>query len=925
MPAPILAIKLYIPPSRPQVVHRARLLDRLNEGWQRRPGVMLISAPAGFGKTTLVSEWIAALTPSLQVRAAWLSLDEGDNDPARFLTYLVAALQTLDAKVGEAALGALQSSQPPPTEVLLTSLLNDLTALDDAVLVLDDYHAIESPPIDEALAFFVDHLPPQLRLVIASREDPPLPLARLRARGQLIELRAVDLRFTPPEAAAFLNEAMSLNLSARDIAALESRTEGWIAGLQLAALSMQGRSDTANFIQAFTGSHRFVLDYLMEEVLQRQPERVRSFLLQTAILERSCGSLCDAVTERDDGRSLLEALERSNLFVVPLDDQRQWYRYHHLFADVLQARLIEEQTDRVSELHRRASSWFEQNDLPAEAIQHALAAKDFDHAANLIERIWLEMDLNYQSAAWLRWAQQLPAELIRVHPVLCLGYAWALLNGGELEASESWLRAVERWIDPTPEDAAKMIVVDEAEYRALPASIAAARAYRALALGDIPGTLEHARRALTLAAEDDQVRRTQALALLGMAEYASGDLQSAERSLLVFQATARQGDDIASALGITFILANMWLAQGRLREAVSAYQQALQLATNREALPIGTSDLYRGLSELLCEQGDLDNAAQNLLTAQKAGEFSALTGWPHRLGVAQARLKQAHGDLPGALTLLDEAERQYVRNPLPDQSIAAMKARVWVRQGKLNEALVWARGQGLSPDDDLHYLREFEHLTLARVLIGRHRTDRDEESIYAALRLLDRLLQAAEEGRRTGSVIEILMLLALAHHAQGDMPAALTALERALSLAEPEGYVRLFADEGEPMRLLTVDCRLLIEKQKRDESQKLIGYVDKLLAAFPQPIAVPLSTIRRRQHLHRSADAVQVSEMVEPLSERELEVLKLLGTELSGPEIADRLSVSLNTVRTHTKNIYSKLGVSSRRAAIRRAEELGVL
>ena len=916
MPAAILATKLYIPPPRPRVVRRARLIDRLQAGMQRTPSVILISAPAGFGKTTLVSEWIASLTPvpspTRRGEIAWLSLDEDDNDLPRFITYFIAALQTIAPAVGEATLGALQSSQPPPTDVLLTALLNDLAALGDAVLVLDDYHVIESPPVDEALTFFVDHLPPQFRLVIASREDPQLPLARLRASGQLTELRATDLRFTPDEAAAFLNHAMDLNLSAGDIAALEARTEGWIAGLQLAALalqgtlSMQGRSDTASFIQAFTGSHRFVLDYLMEEVLQRQPEAVRHFLLQTSILDRLCGPLCEAVTERTGGRGLLETLERGNLFVVPLDDQRQWYRYHHLFADVLHARLVDEQADRVAELHRRASVWYERNDLPADAIRHALIAKDSARAANLIERVWLAMDLAYRSAAWLQWAQQLSEELIRAHPVLCLGYAWAMLNGGELEASELWLRAAERWIDPAPDVAAQMVVVDEAQYRSLPAAIASARAYRALALGDIPGTIAHARRALALVAEDDAIRRSQATGLLGLAEYAAGDLAAAERSLLAFQATARQGGDIANALGITFILANLWLVQGRLREAVGAYREALHHAERQTALPIGSADLYRGLGELRCEQGDLEGAAQYLKTAQQVGEQAALTGLPHRLGVARARLLAAEGDLSGALDLLEEAERQYVRSPLPDQSIAAIKARVWVRQDQLSAAIAWAREQNLSPDDDLNYLREFEHLTLSRVLIARYRNGRDEGALRDARRLLDRLQQAAEAGGRAGSVIEILLLQALARHAQGDTPAAITSLERALTLAEPEGYVRLFVDEGEPMRLLIFDVGLRIEKQKRDESRKLIGYVEQLLAAF-------------------APAAAQQSSIVEPLSERELDVLKLLGTELSGPEIADRLSVSLNTVRTHTKNIYSKLGVNSRRAAVRRAEEAGLL
>ncbi len=947
MPAPILTTKLYIPPPRPNIVLRPRLIDRLNIGLSHTPSVTLISAPAGFGKTTLVSEWIddsrvlsadwkneqTKLNPQSKIgnrKFAWLSLDEGDNDLTRFLAYLIAALQTIAPKIGEATLGALQSSQPPPIDVLLTALLNDLTTLGDVVLVLDDYHVIESQPIDEALTFFVDHLPPNLRMVIASREDPQLPLARLRVRGQLTELRAADLRFTPAEAADFLNRVMGLSLSPDDIAALENRTEGWIAGLQLAAISMQGRQDTVGFIQSFSGSHRFVLDYLVEEVLQRQPERVRSFLLQTSILDRLSGPLCNAMTDQADGKAMIEALERANLFVIPLDDQRQWWRYHHLFAEVLQTHLREAQPDRVSALHRRASVWYEQNDLLAEAIRHALAAKDFDRAAELIERVWLSMDLSYQSATWLGWAKALPDDLIRVHPVICLGYAWALLNSGELEASEVWLREAERWLEPRensstqtcPEsfDSAqdklrrRMVVVDEAEFRSLPASIAGARAYRALALGDISNTKVYARQTLALVPKTDRVRRTQATALLGMAEYASGDLQSAEQYLLDFQAMMWQANDLANAIGITFVLANIQLAQGRLREVVSAYQHSLQLALNR-GMPffLGVSDLYRGLSEVLCEQGQLEAAAQYLQTAQQLGERGSLTGWPQRLSVAQARMKEAQGDLAGAFALLDEAERQYVRNPLPDRPIAALKARLWIRQGQLTEARSWVREQHLSPDDDLSYLREFDHLTLARVLIAEYQTDRVDDALRAALSLLQRLLQAAEAGGRNGSVIEILMLQAFAHHAQGNTPSAITSLERALSLAEPEGYVQLFVDEGELVRLLIMDCRMLIEKRKRGQDHKLISYADKLLAAFTPTSPLP-SEIRNQQ-----------SAMVEPLSERELEVLKLLGTDLSGPDIARKLSVSLNTVRTHTKNIYSKLGANNRRAAIRRAEELGLL
>jgi LuxR family maltose regulon positive regulatory protein len=450
--------------------------------------------------------------------------------------------------------------------------------------------------------------------------------------------------------------------------------------------------------------------------------------------------------------------------------------------------------------------------------------------------------------------------------------------------------------------------VDEVEFRSLPASIAAARAYRALALGDISGTKMYARQTLALARKDDSIHRTQAIALLGMAEYASGDLHAAEQELLKFQASMWQANDIANAIGITFILANIKLVQGRLREAVSAYRQSLQLAVSRGApFFIGASDLYRGLSELLCEQGDLEAAAQHLLTAQQLGEQGALTGWPHRLCVAQGRMKESQGDLAGALVLLDEAERQYVRNPLPDRPVAALKARTWVRQGRLTDALSWVREQNLSPDDDLSYLCEFEHLTLARVLIARYKTDRVDGDLHAALGLLARLFQAAEEGGRNGSVIEILILQSLAHQAQGNQSCALASLECALTLAEPEGYVRIFVDEGEAMRLL-------IEKQSRNRDHPLSGYTDKLLAAFTQSVASPKSAI-----IHQKSD------MIEPLSERELEVLRLLRTDLNGPEIARELMVSLNTMRTHTKNIYTKLGVNNRQMAIRRAEELDLL
>ncbi len=930
MSTPILATKLYIPPVRPELVSRPRLIERLNEGLGQNQGfgrkLSLISAPAGFGKTTLVSEWVAGC----ERPAAWLSLDEGDNAPTRFLAYLVAALQTLAlsgvkgiaANIGKGVLGVLQSPQPPPTESILTVLINEIiTVSDNFVLVLDDYHVIDAKPVDTALTFLLEHLPPQMHLVIATREDPQLPLARLRVRGQLTELRVADLRFTPSEAAGFLNQVMGLNLSAEEIAALETRTEGWIAGLQMAALSMQGRADTASFIQAFTGSHHFVMDYLVEEVLQRQPDRVRSFLLQTSILDRLSGPLCDAVrfgsakspTGQEDGRGMLEALERDNLFVVPLNDNRQWYRYHHLFADVLQAHLTEEQPDRVPILHRRASEWYERNGLPADAVRYAFAAEDFERVADLAELAWPAMDSSFQSAAWLGWVKALPDELIRTRPVLSTQYAWALWMGGELEASEARLRDAERWLDPTGDMSARpegssvgMVVVDEEQFRTLPAQIALVRAYNAEAHGDVSGTVKYAELALKLTPEEDHLGRAQATVSLGFTYWASGDLEAAHRALADWINSMQKAGNMVFAIASTFALADIMVAQGRLHEAVRAYKQSLQLASEHdEHVQRVIAHLYLGLAMLYHEMGDQEAAAQHLLKSKELGEQSTLPDWPYRWCLAQAQLKETRGDLEAALDLLDEAKRLYVRVTVPDiRPIEALKARVYVRQGRLPKALAWVHELGLSVDDELSYLREFEHIMLARVLIAEYESNHTEHSVPQANGLLERLLQAAEEGRRMGSVIEILVLQALAHQAQGNIPLALAPLERALTLAEPEGYVRIFVDEGPPMAALLT--------RMKDEGGRMKAYIHKLLA-----------TIGKQRDVHPSSFIPQP--LVEPLSKRELEVLGLLRTELNGPEIARELMVSLNTMRTHTKNIYSKLGVHNRRAAVRRAEELDLL
>jgi LuxR family maltose regulon positive regulatory protein len=914
MSAPILATKLYVPPPRPGIVPRPHLIERLDDGLAKGASLTLVSAPAGFGKTTLVSEWIASCGRPV----AWLSLDEGDSDPVRFISYLIAALQTIKSGIGESLLTALQAHQPPSNEVILTTLLNEINTISGKfILVLDDYHTIDSKAVDDALSFILVHQPPQIHLVIASREDPSLPLTRLRVRGQLTELRAANLRFTLAEIADFLNGMMGLNLTADGITALESRTEGWIAGLQLAALSMQGREDSASFIQAFTGSHRYVLDYLVEEVLQQQPEPIRNFLLQTSILDRFCTPLCNAVTEREDSKEILDILEHRNLFIIPLDDRRQWYRYHRLFADVLQTHLTEAQPDRVTALHSGASEWYEKNGLPHDAIRHALAAKEFARAADLVESAFPITNFNRQFATLLGWLKALPDEVVLVRPVLCFGYAFSSMSCGENESVESRLRDAERWLNTGEQSEAPldgMIVVDEEEFRRLPGMIALTRGGQALGRGDMPATEKYARRALDLAPEKDYLMLGGAAAQLGLAAWTNGDLDTARRMTAEGMENLQLGGNISPAIGCAITLTDIQIIQGYLHEAMTTYERGLKLATGSSSRVLqGAADMHVGMSNLYYEHNDLDAATRRLLTSQSLGELAGLPQNPYRWCAAMARIKQAQGDLDSALQLLEEAERVYDANFSPNvRPLATRKVRLWLAQGRLSEALNWAREQGLSDEDELSYLREFDHITLARVLIARYKTDRAEGDLHAALGLLARLLQAAEEGGRDGSVIEILILLALAYQTQGNQLHALSSLERALTLAEPEGYVRSFVDEGEAMRLLILDFRFASEKSARNGVHSLSGYVDKLLSAFPQLAAPP----------KKSKVKNLKSEIVEPLSERELEVLKLLRSELSGPEIAGQLMVSLNTLHTHTKNIYSKLGVNNRRAAVRRAEEL---
>ena len=906
MSTSILATKLYTPPPRSKIVRRSRLIEQLNSGLHRR--LTLISAPAGFGKTTLVSEWVADCGRP----TAWLSIDEGDGDITRFLTYLISALQTIKSEVGIEALQGIRASQSPLLESILISLINEISAIPtECILILDDYHLIDTSAIDNALMFFLEHLPPQLHVVITTREDPNLSLARFRVRDQLTEIRVADLRFTPAEAAEFLNQVMDLSLSAEDVTALDNRTEGWIAGLQLAALSMRGQEDVHGFIQAFTGDHRYIVDYLIEEVLRRQPEDIQNFLLKTSILERLNGSLCDALTAQTGSKTKLEQLQRGNLFLIPLDDKRDWYRYHHLFADVLRMHLTAEAPDSIPALHKRASEWFEKNNLTADAIRHALVGEHFERAAELIEKAISPMRQSRQEATLLGWLKALPEEMFQNHLVLNVNYAGILMQNGQFDGVESRLRDVEQWL-ATPEGSRRPpVYVDEEDFQRLPSSVHMYRAAIALAQGDTVNSMKHAGKVLELAREDDDFPRGAASSLLGLASWTSGDLETAYRMFTEGMSHLQKVGFISDVIGGSVTLADIRITQGSLREAMSIYERGLQLATKQGTSVLrGAADMHVGMSDLYCEHNDLDTAEQHLLKSKELGELNGLPKNPYRWRVAMARIQGAQGDLDGALDLLDEAEPLYVGDFAPNvRPIQALKARVWIKQGELEKALAWARTQKLSIEEEPGYLREFEQITFVRILLSQYQSDHSDNLLNNATEFLDRLLNAADEGGRMNSVIEILILQALAHQLQEDIPSALSSLERALKLAESERYVRIFIDEGTAMEALL---------RKAATSKTISDYVAKLLSAFEAE--------RKGIEEEIPISAAPVSgSMIEALSQRELDILRLFKTELSGPEIAQELVIALSTVRTHTKSIYNKLNVNSRRGAVKRAIELGLI
>ncbi|WP_372594211.1 LuxR C-terminal-related transcriptional regulator [Actinotalea sp.] len=905
----VLDSKIRVPRRRRTAVGRPRLLRRLDEA--THTPLTFVSAPAGFGKTTLLTEWLA--TEPAAAGAAWVSLDVSDNDPVVFWRYVVAAVHAVRPQVATRAHDLLTAAQTP-TDAMLAVLLNDLAALDaDLILVLDDFHVVTSLEVRDHLTVFLERLPDQVHVVIAGRSDPALPLARWRASGDLLEIRASDLRFTFEEAMTYLRDVSGLGLDADDVALLEDRTEGWIAALQLAALSMRGRHDLSGFISGFAGDDRFVVDYLVEEVLSRQAEPVRRFLLRTSVLAQMEASLCDAVVGQGGSQAMLASLERDNLFVVPLDDRRHAYRYHHLFGDVLRARLLDEEPAHVAELHARASRWCETHGDLDEAFRHALEAGDVERAADLLEvavpaltRARREVTLRARMAA-------IPDDVLRLRPVLNLGHVGALMVRGELDGVDRRLAEVERWLtagDLHPTDVTQRpVVVDHDAFEQLPAGVAVYRAAHALLTGDVAGTLEHAHSALALAREDNHVLRGSAAALLGLAHWHRGDLEPAQQWYRDSISQLHRAGNLSDVLGCSLALADIQQTMGRLADALSTFQEGLRLGTAQDPPLRGTSDMHVGLARVLGEMGDLTGAMSHLQDAQGLGEHAGLPQNAYRWRLESARIREAQGDIPEALHLIGEAEEVFTTDFSPDvRPLKAVRARLHLVQGELVPVAAWARDALLGTGDAPAYLREYEHLTLVRLHLARARAGQSDD-LDDTIALLGRLEVAAVDGGRIGSVIEILALRALALQAAREDGAALATLARAVEHAAGPGYVRVFLDEGTPILVLLQ--QLARRADAPDHAHRLL--------------AVARGTAPSEARAQATLPSSPTPTLVEPLSARELDVVRLLASDLDGPEIARALVVSVNTVRTHTKNIYSKLGVNSRRAAVRRARELGFL
>jgi LuxR family maltose regulon positive regulatory protein len=905
MSGPLLTTKFFIPQPKAGTLVRPRVSDLLDQGTQAK--LTLVSAQAGFGKTTALATWVHQRSePGL---VAWLSLDAADTHPGTFWAYVVTALSAADPELSANVLPLLESSTSP-TQAALTELLNGLAELEHpVVLVLDDYHLVDSSDIAEGVAFLLAHLPPHVHLVIGTRIDPSLPLSRLRVRGELVEIRAADLRFTDVEAASYLHHA-GVHLDPAEAAILERRTEGWAAALQLAVLSLQNRADVSDFLADFAGDDRFIVDYLVEEVLSRQPQEVREFLLRTSILERLSGPLCDAVTDSTGGADTLERLERENLFVVPLDARRQWYRYHHLFADVLRAHASADPTGpRLATLHERASAWYHADGQPVAAVGHALAAGDHFRAAALMETAIPDLLRDRQEATIVGWVDAVPRDVVRARPVLAIGFVAGLMSVSHVSSIPQRLdelEAVLAGLDPASPADAGLVVEDPDALRQVPGKVQLYRAAYALLTEDLEGTQRHVAQATSTAAADDHPTRAGAWGLSGLAHWRAGNIEETHHCYSRCVEELLKAGHLSDVLGCTTTLADIRIAQGRLSDAERALHGGLALTSSAVPAPRGTADMHTGLAQVALERGLFDAAEEHVRHAQQLGEAAGMPQHAAQVRVTMALVRAARGDVDEALSLLEEAERVYVPDFKPDvHPVHATRARLLIAQRRLEEARAWADDHRLQPSDTLTYVREYEHITLAMLLLAGNRSP-TATGLAQTRSFLTRLHDASQAGGRFGALLEVTMLQACAALAGGDHHDAADHLRLALRLSAPERFVRPFTDHAADLPRLVA---LLTPEEQRTP------WVRTLCAACSsgRSATAPTQTKASRQSL------------VVPLSERELEVLRLLATDLSGPELARHLVVSLNTVRTHTRNVYSKLGVNGRRAAVTRARELDLL
>ncbi len=890
----LTATKMFVPRTRREFVSRQRLNERLENSVHHR--LTLLSGPAGFGKTTLLADWLSGAVAAGRA-VAWLSLDPADGDPATFWRLVAKVLDVAVPGSLVETMGLLDRESPSP-EQALPVLINELAATPRSVwLVLDDFHVIQGSAVHGGVALLLDRLPSNVHVVLSTRADPDLPLSRWRARGELVEIRATDLRFTAEETVTFLNEASGLGLSGRDVELLGDRTEGWIAALQLAALSLEGREDPSGFIARFAGNDKFIVDYLVDEVLAHQTPKVRQFLLQSAVLDRLTGPLCDAVTGDSDGQEALVALERANLFLFPLDDHREWYRYHHLFADVLRGRLLATPSEDVALLHQRASRWHETHGAVEDSVRHALAAGDFVRASQLVEAAVPSVRRLRQDSLLLGWLAELPDDAIRTSPVLGVFYGYKLLLTGDLAGAQARFDEAEHVL-ANATAAARSKWADTSELHSLPATIAIYRASLAQAQGRVAETSVHAQKALDLAGPEDHLARGAATAFLGLASWATGDVRTAVETFSDAVSSLHSAGNVADALSSTVVLADMWLAAGRFGEARRLYAEALPLAeAGGAAFAETTALLHVGLGEIERETGQLASARRHLQTSLDLDDHTSPSPSHFRWLLAMGRIREAEGDWAAAIGLMDQAEASYRPGFYVDvRPIPAVKARAAIRSGDLPLAESWAQHRRSASDTE-DYLSEFDRLTDVRLVLARHRLRRRPAKLDEAAQVLSRLLEAARGMARWGSVVEIQMLSALVFDAQGRRPVALQSLTEAFAAApEPAAYVRLFLDEGTAMKTL------LREAARLDLAD---GHPGRLV---DQP-----------------AHLVGNHSLQDPLSAREVQVLRLLDGELSGPDIARELFVSHNTVRTHTRHIFAKLQVTSRRAAVHRAREVGLL